>query len=38
MCRLRTGKVSFFSVLVALLCGVNKFVQEELFILTILTS
>ena len=36
MCRLGTGKVSRFSVLIALSCGVNNFVQEELFILTIL--
>ena len=31
MCRLGTGKVSFFSVLIAPSCGVNIFVQEELF-------
>ena len=34
--RLETGKeVQFFSVLIALSCGVNNFVQEDLFILTI---
>ena len=30
--------MSFFSVLLALSCGVNRFVQEELFILTIFPS
>ena len=29
--------VIFFSVLIALSCGVNNFVQEELFILKIFT-
>ena len=38
MCRLGTGKVSFFSVLPAFLCGVNNVVQEELFILTNFTG
>ena len=33
-----TGKVSFFSVLIALACGVDNFVQEELFILTTFSS
>ena len=37
MCRMGTGKVSFFSVLLVLSCGVNNFVQEELFILTTFT-
>ena len=31
------GKMSFFSVLMALSCGVNNFVQEGLFILMIFT-
>ena len=35
MCRLGTGKVSFFSVLIDLSRGVNNFVKEELFLLTI---
>ena len=32
MCRMGTGKVSFFSVLLALSRGVKTFVQEEFFI------
>ena len=31
------GKVSFFSVFLALSSGVNNFIQEELFILMIIT-
>ena len=37
MCRLGTGKVPSFSVLIAFSSGVNTFVQEQLFILTIFT-
>ena len=38
MCHMGTGIVPFFSILLALSCGLNNFVQEELFILTIFIS
>ena len=37
MCRLGTGKVSFFSVMITFSGGRNDFAQEKLFILTIFT-